>query len=87
MNTSGAILRELNAGFAELFRIDVPSADTDLIDEGILDSFQLVELLVYLDEHFGVKVPIEDLEIDDLRTLARLAHLVAVERAQAEVES
>lgn len=86
MNTSGTILRELSAGFAELFRIEVPSADTDLIEEGILDSFQLVELLVYLDEHFGVRVPIEDLEIDDLRTLARLAHLVAVERAQAEVE-
>ena len=86
MNTSGTILRELNAGFAQLFRIDVPSADTDLIEEGILDSFQLVELLVFLDEHFGVKVPIEELEIDDLRTLARLAHLVAVEKAQAEVE-
>ena len=86
MKMSGTILRELNAGFAELFRIDVPSADTDLIDEGILDSFQLVELLAFLDEHFGVRLPIENLEIDDLRTLASLAHLVAVEKAQAEVE-
>ena len=87
MTTQSAILNQLNAGFAELFRVEVPSADTDLIEEGILDSFQLVELLVYLDEHFGVRIPLEELEIEDLRTLGRLAHLVAVERAAAEVEA
>jgi len=86
MMNENAILEELSTGFAELFRIDVPAPDTDLIDEGILDSFQLVELLVYLDQNFGLRIELDDLDLDDLRTLDRLARLVARERADAQVK-
>jgi acyl carrier protein len=80
MTDHKAILKELSAGFAEIFRIDAPTAETDLIDEGILDSFQFVELLVFLDQRFGLKVQLDDVDLDDLRTLNRLASLVARER-------
>jgi D-alanine--poly(phosphoribitol) ligase subunit 2 len=74
---NGAIIGRLGELFAEQLHINVPSADTDLLGTGLLDSLQLVELLLQLEQHFGIRVPIDSIELDDLRTLARLARLVA----------
>lgn len=57
--------------------IDSPTPDTDIIDSGALDAFALVELLVKLEEHVDVEVPVEDLYVDDLRSARRIAHVVA----------
>ena len=77
MTDTKAIIGRLGALFVETFHVEVPSADTDLFESGMLDSLQLVELLLQLEQQFGVRVKIEDIELDDLRTLARLARLVA----------
>lgn len=77
MNDAGLITERLGALFAESFQIEVPSADTDLLETGILDSLQFVELLAQLEQHFGFRVTLEDIDLDDLRTLARIARLVA----------
>jgi acyl carrier protein len=76
-----AIVERLGALFAQSFHIDVPSPDTDLLASGILDSFQFVELLAHLEQHFGLRLRIDDIELDDLRTLARIARMVAAPRA------
>jgi len=78
------ILERLGAVFVESFHIEVPSADTDLLESGILDSFQMVELLSELEQRFGFRINIEHIELDDLRTLSRIARLVAVNGATAE---
>ncbi len=74
------LLDQLRDGFTEIFEIEAPGADADLIDGGILDSFQLVELLTFLDLRFGLKVELEQMELDDLRTLERLTRLIAKNR-------
>jgi len=71
------IIERLGAVFTERFHIEVPTADTDLLETGILDSFQFVELLFQLEQHFGLRVSIDDIDLEDLRTLARIAQLVA----------
>lgn len=76
-----AIVERLGALFAQSFHIEVPSPDTDLLESGILDSFQFVELLAQLEEHFGLRLRIDDIELDDLRTLARIARMVAAPRS------
>ena len=76
-----AIVERLGALFAQSFHIEVPSPDTDLLESGILDSFQFVELLTQLEEHFGLRLRIDDIELDDLRTLARIARMVAAPRS------
>ena len=63
--------------FAGTFHVDVPTPDTDLLESGILDSLQFVELLYQLERHFGLQLKIEDIDLDDLRTLARIARLVS----------
>ena len=84
MTDTNAIIERLRAVFVESFHIEVPSADTDLLENGILDSFQMVELLSELEQRFGFRINIEHIELDDLRTLSRIARLVAVNGATAE---
>ena len=62
--------------FSETFHLDIPSPDTDLLDQGVLDSFQFVELLMQLEQEFGFRVDIDTIELDDLRTLTKIAGLV-----------
>ena len=75
-------LREL---FRATFRVDPPQADVDLLDSGVLDSLQLAELLVQLELHFGTHIRIEAIELDDLRTIDRIAGLVCAATATADL--
>jgi len=77
MDDANPIIERLGAVFVENFHIEVPTADTDLFGTGILDSLQLVELLLQLERRFGSRITIENIDLDDLRTLARIARLVA----------
>ncbi len=72
-----AIVERLRALFVESLHIEVPSADTDLFETGMLDSLQLVELLIKID----------DIELDDLRSLARIAGLLAAHIGAADASS
>ncbi len=81
MNDFNAASERVRALIAEHFHIEVLEADTDLLDSGILDSMQFVELFAYLEEEFGLRIPIEEVELDDLRTPERLARLVSVDGA------
>ena len=73
--------------FSEKLLVEVESADTDLLDSGILDSMRFVELLLNLEHEFGFRVIIESLEMEDFRSLSRIAELVESDRQRAEVAS
>jgi acyl carrier protein len=74
---SDAIIERLRSLFVEVLHIEAPSAETDLFESGTLDSLQLVELLLQLERSFGVRVAIESIDLENLRTLGRIARLVA----------
>lgn len=59
--------------FADRLHAEVPAVDTDLFETGILDSLRFVEFLAALEEDFGFQVAVEDLELDDFRSLSRIA--------------
>lgn len=77
MSDANAIIGRLDVLFLECFHVEVPSPDTDLLEAGVLDSLQFVELLLQLEQRFGFRVKVEDINLDDLRTLTRIARLVA----------
>ena len=62
--------------FRDEFSIDIPDDDTHLFEEGLLDSLIFVELLVRLESEFGISVSLEDLEIEDFRSLSTIAAYV-----------
>jgi acyl carrier protein len=66
----------LHALILEHLHVDVPSPDVDLLESGVLDSLQLVDLLLLIEQHFGQRIPIETIDLDDLRSLGRLARLL-----------
>jgi D-alanine--poly(phosphoribitol) ligase subunit 2 len=81
---TNAIIGRLGALFSESLHIEAPSADTDLFETGILDSLQLVELLLQIEQRFGFQIKIDDIDLDDLRTLARIARLIAARTAGSQ---
>jgi acyl carrier protein len=68
----------LRALLLEELHVEVPSVDTDLLESGALDSVQLVDLLLIVEQRFGLGVPLESIEPGRLRSLASLAELVGV---------
>jgi len=62
--------------FSEKLNWEAPSIDTDLVETGILDSLALVNLLLHLEEEFGMKISIDKLEIDNFRCIAKIAEFV-----------
>jgi acyl carrier protein len=75
--TVDPLVRELRALFSEKLNIDVPSVEADLIESGLLDSLRLVELLLEIEAGLGHRIPIDEIELDDLRSVARIARLIA----------
>lgn len=86
MSETKSIIERLGALFAESFHIELPSPDTDLLETGILDSFQLVELVYQLEQRFGSRIAIDDIDLEDLRTVSRIARLVAAHSGTADQE-
>ena len=64
------------AALRDRLLVIVGSADVDLFDTGLVDSIGLVELILELEDRFGISLPMDNLEIDDLRTVRRIADLI-----------
>ena len=47
--------------------------DSNLLEEGILDSFSFVEMLVELNNHFGIEFDLEELSAIDTVSVRSLA--------------
>ena len=71
------LVSEIAAEIRENLVLDAGSPNQDLLESGVLDSLTLIELLVRLEDRFGVTIPLAELDIDDLRSIASLAQLVA----------
>ena len=56
--------------------VEVPSAETNLIDSGVLDSLALVELLFEIERAFAVSIPLEDLELESFTSIRRISDLI-----------
>jgi len=72
-----ALQQQVTALFAEKLNLDVASAETDLIETGLLDSLALVELLAQLEESFDVSISTDDLELENFRSIDSIARFVA----------
>ena len=76
-----ASLEKLQAGLMEIFLecVDtrLASAEVDLLEERLVDSVRLVDLVLQIEQRFGVEFAFEELEIEDFRTVSRIAERIA----------
>ena len=78
---------QVQALLSEKLFVTVESHETDLLAAGILDSLTLVQMLMHLEERFGLRVAMEDLEIEDLRSIHAIARLVARQKQTCSAAS
>ena len=52
------------------------NADTPLISNGMIDSFHLVDLALFVEDTYGVRIDDTELNADTFNTLAQLAALI-----------
>jgi len=72
------IKHELTDFIAERARVDYPlKPDTDLLEEGILDSLMMMDLVAHLESQHHVSLGDRDLSPQHFRTVSCLAALVA----------
>lgn len=76
MSTETGVQERIAALFAGGLNLAIPSSTTDLFETGALDSMAFVELLVLIEHEFGVVVPLEDIAIDNFRSIATIAQVV-----------
>ena len=74
---------EIRALLADKLLVEVDSAETDLLAAGTLDSLTLVQLLLELEQRYGLKLAVDELEIDDFRSVQSIARLVASQNVAA----
>lgn len=63
-------------GTAALRATGEVTADTELIVQGILDSIEILNLVSFLEERFGVTLPIDDFIPENFQTPRAIAALV-----------
>ena len=74
------VLPKITALFRDKLELDVPSPETDLLQPGLMDSLKLVDLLVHLEQEFGLTISIENLDVEHVRSLTRIADFVRSQR-------
>jgi len=60
-------------------RVDLSDVkdDTELFSSGTIDSFAMVDLLVFLEKHTGTKMGPEDITLDNLDSVGRILAFAA----------
>jgi acyl carrier protein len=58
----------------------LPADSESLVDEGILDSFGLAELVALIESAYGVKVPDAELALANFESIDKIAAWIAAAR-------
>ena len=59
-----------------LYGDPLESNTTSLIESGMIDSTGAMEMVLFIEETFGVEVPNQDINPDNLDTVIRITNLV-----------
>jgi len=86
MHNSGyqEVQAQLTSLINDKLHVEAPSEESDLFETGILDSQKFVELLLQIEQQFGTPIAIEDFEIENFRTTARIAALILRHKGAAQ---
>jgi acyl carrier protein len=61
----------------DVLQVEVPSADADLVAEGLIDSLALVSLITEVELEFAIRLPIGEFDLSRFRSAEQIATVVA----------
>lgn len=67
---------QISEFFVQELSLEVPAVDEDLVDTGILDSLIFVQLVFFIENEYGLEVSVEELEIDNFRTIEQIGKFI-----------
>ena len=73
--------------FCEKLHIDPAADEVNLFEDGALDSLMFIDLLLHLEQDFGVKITLENLEIEHFNSVAKIAEFIAAANGQKDGRS
>ena len=75
------LIQEIEALCLKKLSIQVESTDQDLFESGLMDSLSLVQLILELEHHFQLELPMGDLDLSSLRSIDEMARLISARQA------
>ena len=57
--------------------------DTQLLEEQLLDSVELLQLVLELEKHFAISIPLEELVVENFATIGAISSMVDRARSAA----
>jgi acyl carrier protein len=62
--------------FQNQLSVEVTDVDSDLVGEGLMDSFMLVDLIMFLEQEYNISIDFEGLEIENFRSVSSITKFV-----------
>lgn len=78
---SQPVIDDLRNFFRTALRGTTPDIDDDYFEAGHVNSLFALELVTFVEQHFSISVEVDDLELDNFRTIRRTAEFVCAKRA------
>jgi methoxymalonate biosynthesis acyl carrier protein len=79
--TAEEILAELRDFFTTATAGNTPGPDEDYFALGLVNSLLALELVAHVERRFAIAVEVEDLDLDNFRTLNRVTAFVCRKRS------
>jgi acyl carrier protein len=75
------IVEELRSFFSKVTAGNAPAPDDDYFALGLVSSLMALELVTFVEQRFGIAVEVEDLDLDNFRTMSRTAEFIRGKRS------
>ena len=77
MTHAAALTEQVADLIRDVLQVEVPSVETDLVAEGLIDSLALVSLITEIELEFGIRLPIDEFDLSRFRSAQQMAEVVA----------
>lgn len=85
MSETAAVETRIAQILSASLHVETLPIEVDLLETGTIDSLGFVELLLRLEQEFGVRVSAEELDLDHFRTIQRIAQFVIARNGKTPI--
>jgi acyl carrier protein len=81
---ANAVRKKINDYILQNTTLDSLDYDLDIFDEGLVSSLFAIELMTFLEKNFALKVTMEDLDMENFKSVNRITQFIEYKTAGAK---